>query len=141
MRKEWRGKRKRYPQQAPASTLHVLKERRKTAMSEWIFPSILEPEKPVAPGSAYQRLKLILKEAGLPDIRFHDLRHTFAVNSLKAGDDIKTVQENLGHHTASFTLDVYAHVTSGMKHDSANRMEQYLQRVTGESPAASNASA
>ena len=91
--------------------------------------------------TVYLAFKKEVKALGLENVRFHDLRHTFAVNSLKAGDDIKTVQENLGHHTASFTLDVYAHVTSGMKHDSANRMEQYLQRVTGESPAASNASA
>ncbi len=49
---------------------------------------------------------------------------------MKAGDDIKTVQENLGHHTAAFTLDVYAHVTSGMKRDSADRMDRYLKSVT-----------
>ena len=90
--------------------------------------------------TVYLAFKKVVKALGLENVRFHDLRHTFAVNSLKAGDDIKTVQENLGHHTASFTLDVYAHVTSGMKHDSANRMEQYLQRVTGESPAVSKAS-
>ena len=90
--------------------------------------------------TVYLAFKKVVKSLGLESIRFHDLRHTFAVNSLKAGDDIKTVQENLGHHTASFTLDVYAHVTGGMKHDSANRMEQYLQRVTGESPAVSKAS-
>ena len=66
----------------------------------------------------------------MENVRFHDLRHTFAVNSLKAGDDIKTVQENLGHHTAAFTLDVYAHVTSGMKQESASRMEKFLRSVT-----------
>ena len=60
---------------------------------------------------------------GLP-VRFHDLRHTYAVNSLKAGDDIKTVQENLGHATASFALSTYAHATPGMKRESANRIEQ-----------------
>lgn len=38
-----------------------------------------------------------MRSQGLSELRFHDLRHTFAVNSLKAGDDIKTVQENLGH--------------------------------------------
>ena len=90
--------------------------------------------------TVYLAFKKEVKALGLENVRFHDLRHTFAVNSLKAGDDIKTVQENLGHHTASFTLDVYAHVTSGMKHDSANRMEQYLQRVTGESSVVSKAS-
>ena len=46
-----------------------------------------------------------------------------------AGDDIKTVQENLGHHTAAFTLDVYGHVTGKMKRASANRMEAFIQRV------------
>ncbi|MBQ5443203.1 MAG: tyrosine-type recombinase/integrase, partial [Oscillospiraceae bacterium] len=39
------------------------------------------------------------------------LRHTFAVASLESGDNIKTVQENLGHATASFTMDVYGHVS------------------------------
>lgn len=61
----------------PPSTLHVLKERRKTPLTEWIFPSLLEPEKPTAPSAAYHRLKIILQSAGLPDIRFHDLRHPY----------------------------------------------------------------
>ena len=73
---------------------------------------------------------------GAEHIRFHDLRHTFAVNSLKAGDDIKTVQENLGHATASFTLSTYAHATPGMKRESANRMGQYLRRIRESTEAA-----
>ena len=80
--------------------------------------------------TVYLAFKKVVKALGMENVRFHDLRHTFAVNSLKAGDDIKTVQENLGHHTAAFTLDVYAHVTSGMKQESASRMEKYLQSVT-----------
>ena len=80
--------------------------------------------------TVYLAFKKVVSALGMENVRFHDLRHTFAVNSLKAGDDIKTVQENLGHHTAAFTLDVYAHVTSGMKQESANRMEKYLQSVT-----------
>ena len=62
--------------------------------------------------------------------RLHDLRHSFAVASLRAGDDLKTVQENLGHATASFTLDVYGHVTEEMKQASADRMEQYIKGVS-----------
>jgi integrase len=62
-----------------------------------------------------------------PALRFHDLRHTYAVNALRSGDDIKTVQGNLGHHTAAFTLDTYAHVTEQMQRDSADRMEQFIQ--------------
>lgn len=80
--------------------------------------------------TVYLAFKKVVKSLGMENVRFHDLRHTFAVNSLKAGDDIKTVQENLGHHTAAFTLDVYAHVTSGMKQASADRMEKYLKSVT-----------
>ena len=61
---------------------------------------------------------------------FYDLRHSFAVTSLYASDDIKTVQVNLGHATAQFTLDVYGHVTQKMKQDSANRMQQFYDQLT-----------
>ena len=77
----------------------------------------------------YMNFKRIVSEIGLEELRFHDLRHTYAVNSLRAGDDIKTVQENLGHSTAAFTLSTYAHATPGMKRESANRMEQYIQSL------------
>ena len=73
--------------------------------------------------------KRIMKQIGLQDARFHDLRHTYAVNSLRAGDDIKTVQENLGHATAGFTLSTYAHATPGMKQESAKCMEQYIEQL------------
>ena len=49
--------------------------------------------------------------------------------SIRSGDDIKTVQGNLGHATAAFTLDVYGHVTEQMKQASAQRMEGYIKRV------------
>lgn len=73
--------------------------------------------------------KKVVESIGLPDARFHDLRHSYAVAALQSGDDIKTVQENLGHHTASFTLDVYGHVSDRMKIDSANRMENFIKGV------------
>ena len=79
----------------------------------------------------YQNFKRIAKNLGKPDLRFHDLRHTYAVNSLRAGDDIKTVQENLGHATASFTLSTYAHATPGMKRESAKRMTAFIRSVQG----------
>jgi hypothetical protein len=50
-----------------------------------------------------------------------------AVVSIESGDDIKTVQSNLGHATASFTLDVYGHVSQKMRQQSADRMEQFIQ--------------
>ena len=80
--------------------------------------------------TVYLAFKKIVRRLHLDATRFHDLRHTYAVNSLKSGDDIKTVQENLGHATAAFTLDVYGHVTKQMKRDSAQRMEQFIQAVS-----------
>ena len=76
--------------------------------------------------AVWRRYKLELERAGLPSNRFHDLRHTYAVTSLRAGDDVKTVQENLGHHTAAFTLDQYGHVTESMRAASAQRMQSFI---------------
>ena len=78
-----------------------------------------------------QCYKRIMKRIGLPDIRFHDLRHSYAVTALMAGDDIKTVQENMGHHSAAFTLDVYGHVTEEMKKASAKRMDTFISSLYG----------
>lgn len=80
--------------------------------------------------TVYQNYKRVVASIGLPASRFHDLRHSFAVASIRAGDDIKTVQGNLGHATASFTLDVYGHVTDQMKQASAARMDQYIKNIS-----------
>ncbi len=85
----------------------------------------------ITPQALYRAFKIVVDELGLPNTRFHDLRHSYAVASIRAGDDIKTVQENLGHATAAFTLDVYGHVTDQMKRDSANRMQRFIQNVAG----------
>ena len=79
--------------------------------------------------TVYLDFKKVMAQIGAPDVRFHDLRHSYAVASIRSGDDIKTVQENLGHATAAFTLDVYGHVTEKMKLESANRMEQFIRSV------------
>ena len=80
-----------------------------------------------------KHFKKISQRAGISDdARFHDLRHSFAVTSLYAGDDIKTVQANLGHATAQFTLDVYGHVTQKMRQDSADRMQKFFEQLNVE---------
>jgi len=79
----------------------------------------------------YKTFKEIVRAIGLGQERFHDLRHTYVVVSLESGDDIKTVQTNLGHATASFTLDVYGHVSQKMRQQSADRMEAFIQKVSG----------
>ena len=75
--------------------------------------------------SVWKILQKLLAKAGLEHHRFHDLRHTYVVNSIRAGDDIKTIQENAGHYSASFTLDRYGHVTETMKRESADRMQSF----------------
>lgn len=80
--------------------------------------------------TVYLHFKKIVAAIGSPDTRFHDLRHSYAVASIKSGDDIKTVQNNLGHATAAFTLDVYGHVTEQMKQESAARMEAFIKSVS-----------
>ena len=79
----------------------------------------------------YRAFKKAAASIGRPDARFHDLRHSYAVAAIRSGDDIKTVQGNLGHATAAFTLDVYGHVTEQMKQDSADRMEAFIRSVSG----------
>lgn len=81
--------------------------------------------------TVYKTFKEIVRSMGLEQERFHDLRHSYAVVSIESGDDIKTVQTNLGHATASFTLDVYGHVSQKMRQQSADRMERFIQKVSG----------
>ena len=78
----------------------------------------------------YLHYKKIAERIGAPYSRVHDLRHTFAVLSLQNGDDVKTVQTNLGHASASFTLDVYGHVSDRMQRESADRMQQYINEIS-----------
>lgn len=79
----------------------------------------------------WQAFKRRAKAIGLPDLRFHDLRHTYATISIQNGDDIKTVSESLGHATVAFTLDVYGHVTDKMRKDSADRMQDFIDSIGG----------
>ena len=82
--------------------------------SPWVFPS--PNGSPISPDSVLHKLHRVLKRAGLPKVRFHDLRHTFATLAFQNGVDIKTVSGMLGHFSAGFTLDTYAHVTSARRH-------------------------
>ena len=72
------------------------------------------------------RFSRILESAGIEAHRFHDLRHTFTVESLRAGVDVKTVSEMLGHSSVSFTLDVYGHVTKAMQDEAANKLQAVI---------------
>ena len=102
----------------------LMQQRRKTGNSEWVFPS--PTGGPMSPDSVLHMLHRVLKRAGLPKVRFHDLRHTFATLALQNGVDIKTVSGMLGHFSAGFTLDTYAHVTTSAKREAAKTMGNLL---------------
>lgn len=85
----------------------------------------------LSPNSVRTALHRITERIGVEGFRFHDLRHSYAVASLQAGDDLKTLQSNLGHHTAAFTMEVYGHCTEEMQQASASRMERFINGVSG----------
>ena len=115
----------------PPSVKELLERKRTEAINEWVFPHYTNPSEPLHPDSAYNKLKTLLKNAELPLIRFHDLRHTFATHAMKGGVDAKTLSGLLGHTDASFTLDTYTHVTSDMQRNASavvGRMMQNFKR-------------
>ena len=111
-----------------ADAISVLKiQKCKVGNSEWVFPS--PTGGPMSPDSVLHMLQRVLKRAGLPRIRFHDLRHTFATMALQNGVDVKTVSSMLGHYSAGFTLDTYAHVTTDAQLKAAQTMGNILSRA------------
>ena len=93
--------------------------------SKYIFPSSVTGG--IKDTSAVtRRLHRIQDRAGVPRIRFHDLRHSFATLSLEQGMDIKTVSHMLGHTDAGFTMNTYMHVTDSMQENVANTMGNLL---------------
>ena len=103
---------------------HTESEHKKALVFTNLFGEHLHPQ------TVYNHFKKLADRIGAPNARVHDLRHTFAVLSIQNGDDYKTVQVNLGHATAAFTLDVYGHVSEAMKSASAERMEKYIQSLS-----------
>ena len=98
----------------PPAVVQVLREYRESVHSRWMFPSPVLEDLPLNPGSVYDRLQLILEHANCKQVRFHDLRHTFATLALQNGMDVKTLSAMLGHVSAATTLDIYTHSTSDM---------------------------
>ncbi len=106
-------------------TIGVLEQqKKKVGSSPWVFSS--PTGGPISPDSVLHMLHRVLKRAGLPRIRFHDLRHTFATLALQNGVDVKTVSGMLGHFSAGFTLDTYAHVTTASQRQAAKTMGNLL---------------
>jgi integrase len=83
------------------------------------------------PDHVFTEFKELIKEAGVPDIRLHDLRHTFATLFLEAGGSIKVLQQILGHSSISVTMDTYSHVTDEMLNIAAGKIDKMF-KVVGE---------
>lgn len=81
------------------------------------------------PHTIYQQLRKVVSAIGRPDVTLKSLRHTFAVDSLLSGANPKAVQGALGHHSAAFTLDVYAHYTDELREDAANKMDAFISSL------------
>lgn len=79
--------------------------------------------------SFYKEFKRTVTQIGRPDARPHDLRHTCATTAIAAGADIKSVQSLMGHATAAFTLDKYAHTSEKMMQDTADRLQAYYDSL------------
>ena len=106
----------------------LVAEHKRHPNNPYMFPSPITREM-YHPDSIVNLHKKILKDAGLPHIRFHDLRHTFATLALQNGVDVKTVSSMLGHYSAGFTLDTYAHVTTDAQLKAAQTMGNILSRA------------
>lgn len=107
-----------------ADAVEILKAQKEKMQSDYVFPS--PTGGPISPDSVLHMLHRVLNRAGLPKVRFHDLRHTFATLALQNGVDVKTVSGMLGHYSAGFTLDIYAHVTTTAQKQAANTMDSVL---------------
>lgn len=81
------------------------------------------------PDSVVNLHKKILKDAALPHICFHDLRHTFATTALQNGVDVKTVSSMLGHYDAGFTLRTYTHATRQKQDEAAATMGSFMAQL------------
>jgi integrase len=91
---------------------------------DYVFPSSIGTY--LNPNNVVKEFKKLLKQADLPDIRFHDLRHSAASLLLSAGVHPKIVQEILGHTQISMTLDIYSHILPGMQQDAMSKLHETL---------------
>ena len=99
--------------------IEVLKTQKAKTNDTYVFPS--PNGGPISPDSVNNMLKRVLTRAGISKVRFHDLRHTFATIALQ-----KTVSGMLGHFSAGFTLDTYAHVTTSAQKEATETMGNIL---------------
>ena len=107
----------------------LVEDRKNHPFSPYMFPSP-KTGGMYGPDCVGRIHKKLLEKAGIEEhVRFHDLRHTFSTLAIQSGIDPKTVVEILGHASAEFSLDVYTHVTTGMKKEAAQKISGFMASV------------
>lgn len=139
-----RGKSKKAPREIALldQAAYALRQRRKQQLGEkisaphgkyqetdLIFTDWLG--RPLDPSGLSRRFKTLATKAGFPDVRFHDLRHTYATMLLEMGVHPKIVQEILGHETIGITMDTYSHVLKGLQYETIDRVNERLANRNG----------
>ena len=107
-----------------SDAIEVLKEQRKKVGREieYVFPS--PNGGPISPDSVLNMLHRVLERAGLPKIRFHDLRHTHAAMLIRRGVQPKVISERLGHASIKITMDLYGYLMPGLQDSVAEIFDQ-----------------
>ena len=126
---------------APAFVMNALKRQRIKQLEErmahadiWrnpdnlIFTDILGGH--LKHHTVFKRFKKHVAAIGIPECRFHDLRHSAAILMLQSECSVKAVQEQMGHYSSSFTMDVYGAVSDAMKTDTRNKMQEAIEQIT-----------
>ena len=124
---------------APAVFARLKKERAKQAKNRLKYGSAYknklnlvftnETGGHLSPVTVYGCFKRRVDAIGCPEVRFHDLRHSYAVISIENGVDVKSISEAMGHFSVAFTLDVYGHVSEKMQKDSADRVQAFIDGI------------
>ena len=118
----------------PPYMVAILAEMKKSKTCEWMFPSPVKEGEPRNPTAIHRRFKLILERSGCKNIRFHDLRHTFATMALENGMDVKTLSDMIGHISAETTLNIYSHITDTMQKQAAVKIDREIGGTDAQKP-------
>ena len=110
----------------PPDMLELLRDMKKMAKYDWIFPSPVKEGEPRNPTAITKRFRIMLERAHCKHVRFHDLRHTFATMALENGMDVKTLSAMIGHVSSETTLNIYSHVTDTMRAQAAVKIDREI---------------
>lgn len=96
--------------------------------NDWDLVFTTSTGQPLDARIVIDNFKAVLNRAGLPDMRWHDMRHSCATLQLATGATPREIMETLGHSQITMTMNVYTHVVPTLQRDTADRMDALLQR-------------